>query len=512
MESWGILLDQDKRRQAIEQKARRAAARAGLQIVEDAGLVEELTFMLEKPRAFLGAFPERYLELPPEVIRTAMRAHQRYLAVTDKKGRLAPRFVAFCEGWVERPALVREGNERVLEARLEDALFYWKEDLKKGIRGLASLLEGIVFIEGMGTMAQKAERMGRLLEFLARNETGLPSDGKLLRELPLLAKADLASEMVKDGKEFTALEGAIGAHYARRAGEPEEVVQAIEEHYLPEGPGDPVPRTLLGAALSLCDKVDNLCGCFLAGLIPTGSQDPHALRRQAVGAFRILELKPLADLEDLIHQALALYREQGLVCEEVGEEVSSRLYEFIRTRASSLLRDRGYPYDLVEAALAANWTRPRRCRLVLEALGKARPRESFERLLAGAKRVANILPRELRKGPLGLEEARAVLEGEGELPGGGRVALDLRKEPAEEGLRKALLQVLPELERRESQEDFSGVLEAISGLWPSIERFFEQVMVMCEDPSLKSSRLSLLGTLHGLFLRYADFSRIANTQ
>jgi len=308
----GLHVDHEERRRTIESLSQEAAESAAIQVIDDPGLVSELTFMLESPRVLMGEFDDAYLELPPEVVVTAMKAHQRYLALETESGRLVPKFLTFTEGAVGSPDVVRQGNEKVLRARLEDALFYWREDLKTGIEGLASKLDAIVFIEGLGTLRDKANRLARLG---TRINAMVPPLARLsdeqIRRSALLAKADLSSEMVKDGKEFTLLEGLIGSHYAREAGENEEVVTAIREQHLPRLPSDPVPKSPLGALLGIADRVDTVSGCFIAGLIPTGSQDPYALRRGAAGLVRILETKPEVSIRPLLEAAVDAYVEMG---------------------------------------------------------------------------------------------------------------------------------------------------------------------------------------------------------
>ncbi|MFH1756180.1 MAG: glycine--tRNA ligase subunit beta, partial [Candidatus Latescibacterota bacterium] len=234
MSQAGIIVDQDERLQLIDQLSRQTAKRHGLHLVDNPGLLQELTFMIEKPDVFVGSFSDKYLSLPHEVVVTAMKAHQRYFALREDGGALVPKFLAFSEGKLDDAGRIKRGNEKVLKARLEDAYFYWQEDIKRGIEGLSQMLRHIVFIEKLGTLQDKSARLHKLMNVL--NESGttareFPQDK--IERISILAKADLASEMVKDGKEFTLLQGLIGSHYASAAGEDPDIVQAIKEQYLP---------------------------------------------------------------------------------------------------------------------------------------------------------------------------------------------------------------------------------------------------------------------------------------
>jgi glycyl-tRNA synthetase beta chain len=287
MKKRGIIVESEKRREKLEHLAEAASAKAGLDLVDDPDLLEEISYMVEEPGVLIGEFPMEYLALPSEVIITAMKAHQRYFALRNTGNKLVPRFLAFYDGKKASRSHIKKGNERVLIARLEDAHFYWREDLKKGIQGLAGKLDAIVFVEGLGSMKDKSKRIAQVMEFIDDSQVKRAVQPDVIERLSMLAKADLASDMIKDGKEFTLLEGLIGGHYAREAGEAPEIVQAIKEQYYPRSPSDPIPKTIPGIYLNIADKIDTICGCFLAGLFPTGSQDPYGLRRQAFGLIRI---------------------------------------------------------------------------------------------------------------------------------------------------------------------------------------------------------------------------------
>jgi glycyl-tRNA synthetase beta chain len=394
----GILVDHDARRRRIEQLARSAAARRGWSVVEDDALLEELTFMLEDPRPLVGTFAERYLDLPAEVVTTAMRSHQRYLALRDRRERLVARFVTFTDGAVAAAAEVRRGNERVLRARLEDASFYWREDLKRGVDRLSDELDRIVFIEGLGTIGQKWRRTESLA--LAVNaQLAEPADPGLVRRAARLAKCDLASEMIKDGKEFTLLQGVIGSHYAREAGEDPAVVAAIREHYQPRGPADFVPRSPLSVALGVADRADTIAGCFIVDIKPTGSQDPYGLRRSANAIIRLVESEPGVALDVVADAALEGFARAALAESARVPAVRGDLAAFLQSRVEAFLKERRIPYDVAAAVIPPWWTRPGRALSWAGEIARMRGNTVFERLITGVKRVGNILsPAERRMG------------------------------------------------------------------------------------------------------------------
>jgi glycyl-tRNA synthetase beta chain len=500
--SLGVIIDDDVRSERIKSLAERAAQKYGLLLKEDAGLVDEICFMLEDPRLIVGEFPERYLRLPPEVVTTAMRSHQRYLALTDKRGRLVPRFITFTDGPVKAPAVVRDGNEKVLRARLDDALFYWNEDLKRGTDGLAAELERIVFIEGLGSLGEKSRRIKILAEYVNGK---IDEDRRVAPELITraagIAKADLASEMIKDGKEFTLLQGLIGSHYARECGEDEAVARAVVEHYQPRTPADAVPATTLGSILSVADRIDTISGCFLAGFVPSGSQDPYGLRRSANGLVRILEKEPYIKIDGLLERSIDLYLSGGFTDAESAASTINGLRKFFINRCDAFLKERGVAYDVVAAVSRVSWMRPG---IALErALGIARLRgdETFERLITGVKRVGNILGKEKRTFGAGWVQIREAFGGGQDLP------YDTGKfvENPEHELYEAVKAAAEKLFEADAGGDFRQVLTILSSLADPIDNYFDHVLVNCEDIDLRENRHNFLASVFAVFARYADF-------
>jgi glycyl-tRNA synthetase beta chain len=364
-----------------------------------------------------------------------------------------------------------------------------------------------VFIEGLGTIGEKSRRVQRVAHAISRRlgEADTPDDA-LVSRAARLAKADLASEMIKDGKEFTRLQGVIGAHYARESREDNRVVAAIREHYRPRTPADAPPRSVLGAVIGVADRMDTICGCFVAGFKPTGSQDPYGLRRSANGLIRIIEGRPGVRLDEAIDEAFAAYRESG-VAGDLGA-ARGEVIEFMKGRAEGYLRENGVPYDVANAMVPVSWTRPgealRRGREIARLRGDA----VFERLITGVKRVGNILPPESRSLGVGWDAIRsAALEG-GELRPGVSYSREAFEDEAERGLAEALGDALPKLESAESGERFREVLEGLSALADPIDLYFDRVLVNCEDRAVRANRLAFLSVVYAVFGRYADFSRI----
>jgi glycyl-tRNA synthetase beta chain len=509
MRNAGIIIDHNERKERIHLEASKAAEKNGLVLVDDAGLLNELTFMVEKPHLFMGEFSDKYLSLPHEVVVTAMKAHQRYFALQDTGGSLVPKFIAFSEGKLDGMTQIRMGNEKVLRARLEDAYFYWEEDLKRGIEGLSHMLQSIVFIEKLGTLTDKAARLKKSMNFLNETEAyGEKITPDKIDRLSKFAKADLASEMVKDGKEFTLLEGLIGSHYAKAAGEDADVVTAIKEQYRPRIPSDPLPELPLASMLSIADRIDTICGCFLVGLVPTGSGDPYGLRRLANGLLRIVEKKADIRVDHLIRQGLEAYVEQGHSDEHGAGEVVGRLTNFFINRCEAFLADRGFAYDVVRAVTRVAWFSPavasQRCR----GIDKLRGDDAFERLIISVKRVGNILGKDTRIYGADWDVLeRGLLLGK-PLTDHIHFSSELFEQPEESALLNEVSKRVPDLAALDYRGDFLGVMRKLSEMGRSIDDYFDSVLVNCEDVQIRTNRVHFLASIFALFSRFADFSFI----
>ena len=471
-----VVLDSAERVERIAVDARALAEQRGLSLVEDRALLDEVAGMVEWPVALLGDVNERFLQLPPEVIRTTMRTHQRYFAVRAPNGELAPHFIAIAN--LETPdggALIAKGNGRVLAARLDDARFFWDEDRKIRLEDRLPALEGVVFHAKLGTMRERAERVERLAAVIAPL---VGADADQARLSGRLAKADLVTGMVR---EFPELQGVMGGYYAAHENQSPEVATAIRDHYRPQGPSDVTPSAPVTMAVSLADKLDTIIGFFDIGEKPTGSRDPFALRRAALGVLRIL-----AENELTIGYVRLIDLAADVTCrsaEGVGD--------FLAERLKVSLRDRGARPDILEAVFAVGDDVPGRVAARLDALEAFLTTVDGANLLAGYKRAINILAAEGKKGPLPIADARR--------PDG---------PPAEVDLFIALEQLGPRLQADLEAEAFTAAMTALASLREPVDSFFANVMVNSDDPSERDNRLGLLMRVRSAMASVADFSLI----
>jgi len=392
----------------------------------------------------------------------------------------------------DREGKIKQGNERVLKARLDDAHFFWEQDLKDGLETMAERLSSVVWQEQLGTLAEKSQRVGRLAEYLVK-VSGVGSEDTVKRAAQLY-KADLTSEMVRE-KEFSSLQGLMGREYALASGSDKEVAAAIFEHYLPRFAGDMLPETPTGQILALADKLDSIVGCFGAGLMPTGSEDPYALRRQAMGVVRILVEKGIRlDLESAVVNAAKLYDDR--IAGDVVD-LASKVYPFLEQRLETLLVDAGYRPDLVQSVTGASLQDPARIAEKVEAIKIFETDERFSILVTVFKRAWNIV-------------AGAGLDT-------GEVDEGLLKEQAELALFAAYQRIMdrygqlwPETTNRDVSlvDLYQRAMGLFLELAGPINVFFDEVMVMVDDEKLKQNRLNMLGKITGLFLEVADFSQL----
>lgn len=478
----GVIASPDERRRLIVEEIDRTLAGSGGTALPDPGLLDTVNYLVEMPRALSGRFDERMLEIPDRVVVTAMRSHQRYFSVVDAEGNLQARFVTIANGISDNEDGIRAGNERVLAARLADAEFYWNEDRAVSPEGRVPMLERVVWQEGMGSLLEKTARLERMAAVLAAEAA--PEARETAVRAARLAKTDLTTEMIRDGKEFTALQGYMGMEYARAAGESEAVALAIFEQYLPRFSGDELPGTAAGAILSIADRVDTLLGCLAAGLLPTGSQDPYGLRRHALAVLRMLgEGKIRIPLGRLLAVGAESY---GRRIPEPEKTIAEAL-RFFRGRLRNLLTDKGIPYDIVDAVLEVGIDDPSDLEKRATAIRDFRERESFGRLVLGFKRVVNIL-----KG------AEA----------GGAVETGLLREAEERILYEAAARAEKGLDRDLAAGDYRGAMSGLLDLREAIDLFFEKVLVMDKDERVRRNRLALLAEIAHLFFRLADLSKV----
>ncbi len=475
-----VIVSMEERKKLIRDGVQEAARRIGGRILEDEELLDEVTQLVEYPQPLIGEFEETYLELPPELLITVIKKHQRYFAVTDDQGGLLHYFVTVANTIPKDFDLVAAGNARVVRARLEDARFYYREDQKVRLEDRAEQLKTVVFHSRLGTSWEKAERFSALARWLGE-QLAPERLGALLRAA-FLCKADLVTGMVG---EFPELQGVMGRAYARLQSEPEAVAQAIYEHYLPIRAGGPIPEGMEGALLSIADKMDTIVGCFGVGLLPTGTADPFALRRQTLGIIRIVLEKPLRlSLSDLIDQALAQLAPK---LTEPRETVKQGVLEFFCGRLSHMLASQeGYTPDVVDAALAAGFDDLVEAAARTKALAAFKTRLDFESIAAAFKRVANIIK----------EPERAA------------VNADCFRNASEQSLYAAVCNTEEVVHSHLAESNYQAALEAIAQLKGLIDSFFDSVLVMDKDETIRRNRLALLTRIHELFSRIADFKKI----
>ncbi|MGQ9556915.1 MAG: glycine--tRNA ligase subunit beta [Desulfurispora sp.] len=477
-----VIVDPAERQKIIWQQIQQVAAAAGGRVEPDPELLEEVTNLLEYPTAFLGSFSETYLSMPREVLVTPMREHQRYFPVLDRAGNLLPHFVGVRNGTAEHLDTVRAGNEKVLRARLADAAFFWQEDLRTSLADRVAALARVTWQEALGTMLDKVERLKKIAAFLAGQLGVDNAQAATAVRAAHLCKADLVTSMVY---EFPELQGIMGREYARRQGEAPEVAQAIYEHYLPRFAGDELPGTLPGQILSLAEKIDNLVGCFAIGLIPTGSQDPYALRRQALGICHIVLAGKLTfSLSRLIEETYQAYA--GINLQADCRKVQDELQEFIAQRMKGLLLESGYTYDTVDAVLAAGVDDLLAVRERCAALQEVRQDAAFAAALTAFTRAANLVKK----------YAGAALHP------------DLLHHQAEKDLYRALQDVQARVAGHLAAGRYAAAFTSLARLKEPVDSFFDQVMVMVEDAAVRQTRLALLQMVTDLTRPLADLSKL----
>jgi glycyl-tRNA synthetase beta chain len=490
-------------REQVIRKALDAATRTipGARWREDNTLLATVVNLTEFPSAILGSFDPEFLELPEEVLVTVMRDHQKYFAIEDAAGKLLPHFLAVLNTAADSQGLIRHGNERVLRARFNDARFFWQTDQKQTLRQRVELLKHVTFQKDLGSYYDKTIRVQRLASWLSETikQAGMAVRPGVVHKAALLAKADLTTELVK---EFTELQGIVGGLYARVQPldddlKPEvqgEVAKAIYDHYKPQSMEDGVPSTIEGAVLSIADKADSIAGMFALGLIPSGSKDPFALRRQANGIVKtIAEHKLPFRLSEVMTDARARYEGSGAEKNFSNADYAGSVRNFFRERLEFYLREaRGFAYDVVNAVLAADADDVVGAAARGEAVGKVRGSEDFESISVAFKRTKNILRQ-------AEENKRRIAS---------RVEPAVLREDAEKELATLIPQTASAVERVRATGDYQAALLEIAKLRPAVDKFFDKVMVMVDDDNLRANRLALLQTLVKEFSTIADFSEI----
>ncbi len=474
-----VIADFARRREMIREQVEKTAADLGGKASIDAALLDEVTALVEWPVALAGGFEEKFLEVPHETLITTMQDNQKYFAVFDDAGRLLPHFITIANIESRDPAVVIEGNERVIRPRFADAVFFWEQDRKQKLADRIDTLKNILFQQKLGTLYDKSQRVKQLAAEIAR---AIGADVAKAERAAELAKCDLMTAMVG---EFPKLQGIAGRYYAEFDGEDPEVAAAMEEQYLPRHAGDALPATATGKVLALADKIDTLVGIFGIGQKPTGAKDPFALRRAALGVLRIIIIGELRlDLRPLYQQAAELLGDRI----DAADAVESSL-DYTLERLKSHYQEQGVETDVIDAVLAQKPTEPLDFDRRVKAVAAFRRLEQAESLAAANKRIGNILKKVEEPLPETVDSA-------------------LLAEDAEKVLYEQLEQLRPEVVEMFERGDYEPALMRLAGLREAVDRFFDDVMVMVDDEALRRNRLALLNQLRGLFLRVADLSRL----
>lgn len=489
LEKNNVVADPEKRKGIIRKNTEAAAKKIGGTIKEDPELLETVVNLVEHPTVLVGEFEEKYLRLPEEVLISVMKNHQKYFPVySEKTGKLLPRFIFVCGTPVKDKQVIIRGNERVIRARLNDAEFFFSEDTKKSLSAYTEDLESMVFLSDIGTYREKVERM----RMLAADIFASPD----LERAAELSKSDLATQMVF---EFAELQGVMGKYYSLASKEKKTVANAVEEQYMPLTRTGELPRTKTGALLSIVDKTDNICSCFIADLAPTGSSDPYALRRQTLGIIRIAIEKRLdISLSALLERGISLVLDSMDAQKARGgklseEELKVNILAFFSERFRNLMTESGYERNVVESVISAGFDNPLDAYRRINALGKFAKRKDFEALATGFKRVFNIA-KTRPSSPLDKKLFKQKEE------------RDLHR--AFTKTQTAVLRKLADSEKAAGQSDYLKALESIKTLSAPIDRFFDAVMVMDKNKKIRDNRLGLLNEIKDLFFMIADFSKI----
>ncbi|MBP2638118.1 MAG: glyS [Firmicutes bacterium] len=476
-----VMVDQDERRQIIKEQIEKLAVSHGGTATIDQELLEEVVYLVEYPTALCGTFEEKYLSLPPEAIITPMREHQRYFPVTGKDGKLLPMFITVRNGGQDHIDIVRHGNERVLKARLADARFFFEEDRKIPLANRVEKLKTIVFQEGLGTLHDKVLRLEHLATGLGQMLNVDQDEISIAKRGAQLAKADLVTGMVC---EFTELQGIMGREYAKLSGERTEVAEAVFEHYLPRFAGDELPQTTAGRLVSIADKIDNIVATFSRGLIPTGSQDPYALRRQALGIVNILiEAQYPVSLTALVSQAMDLL---GITEQEQRTKLLSDIQEFFRLRIKNVLTEDNLRYDMIDAVLTIGNDNIYDTWLRAKAMAVEGGTEAMQKAVQALVRVGNLAK-------------NATSDA---------IDTTLFIADAEQALYNAYHEAQAIITKYQAEKNYQGVLAVLANMTGPIDAFFGAVMVMVEDTAVKNNRLALLKSITTLATQTADLTKI----
>ncbi len=471
-----IEVDFDLRKELIRQQVIAIASDKNAEAVIDDSLLEEVCALIEYPYAFLGNFDKKYLDVPEEAIISAMKSHQKYFHLVDKGNKLLPLFISVANIESNNMDVIVEGNERVIRPRLADAEFFWNQDRTKSLDQRLVDLKSVLFMKSLGSMADKAKRIEKLSSHIASK---LNLDSEVCARAGLLSKSDLMTDMVG---EFADLQGIMGEHYALYDGEEKKVAFAIRDQYLPRFSGDKLPSTDEGSVVAIADRLDSITGIYGIGNGPTGSKDPYALRRLALGLLRILvEGKKDLNLIELIDSSLNLHSK------EVNRNISSEIYKFMMERLKAYYKESHVDGNVFEAVLAVSPESPLDFHLRIEALNEFIQHSESRSLIEANKRIANIL-----KDCDNIEP---------------KLSLKLLEQEAEKKLYQATQTITEKLKK---EKDYGSIMSSLLALKEVIDDFFDNVMVNVKDTKLRQARLSLIERVRKLFLSVADISHLSS--
>lgn len=479
-EKGSVIADFEARQQLIREQVLAAGEALGGRAVVEDGLLEEVTALVEWPVALSGAFESRFLDVPAEALISSMKEHQKYFHVVDAEGNLLPHFITVANLVSTHPEEVVAGNEKVIRPRLSDAAFFFETDKKQALEQHREKLKSVVFQAKLGSVFDKTERVAKLSGWIAAQ---LGEDVALAQRAAQLSKADLATNMVY---EFADMQGIAGEYYARHSGEPEAVAKALSEQYLPKFAGDELPATKTGTILALADRLDTLAGIFGIGQVPTGSKDPFALRRASLAVLRILVEQQLdLDLQDLLTQAAENYSSLPN-----AEESTQVALTYMLERFKSWYEEREIPSAVYQSVAARNVTCPLDIDMRVRAVFAFYQLPQAEALAAANKRVSNILA----KFDGNIADA---------------IQADLLNDSAEKDLAQQVAELKNEIVPLFQQREYESGLTRLASLRETVDTFFDDVMVMCDDEALKANRIALLDQLRKLFWEVADISQLA---
>ena len=488
MDAW-VIADINQRQTLMEKQMTEAVSRVEGRVLPDKALMDIVTHLIEYPATILGTFEKRFLELPREVLITAMREHQRYFAVVDADNRVMPYFLAVNNTPAKDMDLVKQGHERVLRARLEDARFFYRTDLKVSLDEMTNKLKSVLFQADLGSVYDKVGRVRQVAGQLAANLNLNDETAQHMDRAAWLSKSDLVSHMVN---EFPKLQGVMGRIYARAAGEAEITALSIEEHYRPVYSGGPLPESSIGSLLSIAEKIDTICGCFLIGLVPSGASDPYALRRQGIGILQIIIEKNFSlSIDELIQMSLSSFTE--ITAEANKATAFEQVKSFLMNRLAHILESEGMAKDAVAAVSAVSQSES--LPVIAEkvrALQRLKTEPEFGTLAIGFKRVVNIIR---KADPADTQETD--------------VDPTLFEYEAETALLDDFIAIRDKVEQLLQNREIDQAFTAVSTLRTAVDRFFDDVLVMTEDTGLRRNRLALLSRISRLFALLADFSRIS---